>query len=225
MAPHPLDFGDPTASGWDTVGAPGLKGPPVQGKRVSVPSLPRRAPAKGLVLERERLCPLGLPAPDVQTMSLLRHPPRLPSWRYGRTDRAWHGGSNHGHLPWLLSTQQGQFLFDLMVSQGCPVTYNSQARLPSSPLGSCTRHPLEPPFEPLEDTDLQWLFLKTVFLLAIKSARRISKLHALLVHRDFCRWLPDGKGVVFWPNLAFLLKALSEFHLSQFFKLQACAWS
>jgi len=36
------------------------------------------------------------------------------------------------------------------------------------------------PFEPLEDSSLKWLTLKTVFLLALASGRRRGELHALL---------------------------------------------
>lgn len=51
-----------------------------------------------------------------------------------------------------------------------------------------------PPFEPLEKAELKWLPLKTAFLLAITSARRISELQALSVHGECCRWLPDGQA-------------------------------
>lgn len=70
------------------------------------------------------------------------------------------------------------------------------------------------PFDPLEDADVKLLFLKTAFLVAIASARRISETHALSVHID-------EKGVIIWYNNAFLLKALSEFQLSQSVELQS----
>lgn len=78
-----------------------------------------------------------------------------------------------------------------------------------------------PPFEPLHEAGLKWLSLKTAFLLAITSARRIGELQALSVHRDCCRWLPDGQGVVLRPNPAFLPKSLSDFHLSQSVELRS----
>lgn len=76
-----------------------------------------------------------------------------------------------------------------------------------------------PTFEPLEDTDSKWLSLKTAFQLSITSARKVSEIQALSVHSDCCRWLLDEKRVVLQLNTAFLLKALSNFHLSQLVKL------
>ena len=78
-----------------------------------------------------------------------------------------------------------------------------------------------PPFEPLGNVDLKWLSLKTAFLLAITSARRIGELHALSVHRDCCTFSPEGSKVVLRPNPAFLPKVLSDFHLSQSIELQS----
>ena len=78
-----------------------------------------------------------------------------------------------------------------------------------------------PPFEPLGNVDLKCLSLKSAFLLAITSARRISELHALSIHRDCCTFSPEGSKVVLRPNPAFLLKVLSDFHLSQSMELQS----
>ena len=69
-----------------------------------------------------------------------------------------------------------------------------------------------PPFEPLPQAALRWVSLKTVFLLAIASAKRVSELHALSVCASCLRWHPDGSGVTLWPNAAFLPKVLSRFH-------------
>ena len=49
----------------------------------------------------------------------------------------------------------------------------------------------------------------------------MSELHALSVHSDCCRFLPDGSGVVLRPNPAFLPKVMSEFHLSQEVELRS----
>lgn len=78
-----------------------------------------------------------------------------------------------------------------------------------------------PPFEPLGGADLRWLSVKTAFLLAITSARRVSELQALSVHGDCCRFFQDGSGVVLRPNPAFLPKILTEFHLSQSVELRS----
>lgn len=49
-----------------------------------------------------------------------------------------------------------------------------------------------PPFEPLGVADLKWLSLKTAFLLAKISARRVSEVQTLSVHSHCCRVSPDG---------------------------------
>lgn len=70
-----------------------------------------------------------------------------------------------------------------------------------------------PPFEPLARADLRWLTVKTAFLLAIVSAKRVSELHALSVSESCLRWNADGSGVTLWPNMAFLPKVWSRAHL------------
>ncbi|KAK0134724.1 hypothetical protein N1851_029612 [Merluccius polli] len=75
------------------------------------------------------------------------------------------------------------------------------------------------PFEPLETVGLQWLSLKTAFLLAIVTAKRIGELHALSVHEECCRFLPDDAGVVLRPNPAFHPKVWSDSRASQSFEL------
>ncbi|XP_041802371.1 uncharacterized protein LOC121613147, partial [Chelmon rostratus] len=72
-----------------------------------------------------------------------------------------------------------------------------------------------PPFEPLAQAGLRWLSVKTAFLLAITSAKRVSELHALSVSSSCLRWNSDGSGVTLWPNPAFLPKVLSNSHLNQ----------
>lgn len=63
-----------------------------------------------------------------------------------------------------------------------------------------------PPFEPLDQVGLKWLSLKTAFLLAMASGKRVSELQALSVHESCCRWNPDGSGVALWPDASFLPK-------------------
>lgn len=77
------------------------------------------------------------------------------------------------------------------------------------------------PFEPLESVDLKWLSMKTAFLIAITSAKRISELHTLSVYADCCRFLPDDGGVILRPNPAFLPKVLSPLHLNQVTELHS----
>ncbi len=51
--------------------------------------------------------------------------------------------------------------------------------------------------------------LKSAFLLAIATARRVSELRALSVSPQCLRWGPECKQATLWPNPAFLPKVLS----------------
>ena len=71
------------------------------------------------------------------------------------------------------------------------------------------------PFEPLGQAGLKWLSVKTAFLLAITSAKRVGELHALSVAEECIRWSGDGSGVALWPNPSFLPKRISAFHVNR----------
>ena len=77
------------------------------------------------------------------------------------------------------------------------------------------------PFEPLQTTELSWLSMKTAFLLAITSTKRVGELHALSVGTDCLQWHPEGKGVTLWPNPAFLPKTLPSTFSNQPLSLAA----
>ena len=94
-------------------------------------------------------------------------------------------------------------------------------RVPSWDLPIVLEALCSPPFEPLEQADIRWLSVKTAFLLAITSAKRVGELHALSVARDCLRWTPDGSGVTMWTNPSFLPKRLSAFHVNQPVRLTA----
>ncbi|XP_077343459.1 uncharacterized protein LOC143988068 [Lithobates pipiens] len=70
-----------------------------------------------------------------------------------------------------------------------------------------------PPFEPLKECFLRELTLKTVFLVAVTTARRVSEMEALSVRAPFCVILPDR--IVLKTDPAFLPKVASSFHRSQ----------
>lgn len=78
------------------------------------------------------------------------------------------------------------------------------------------------PFEPLASADLKWLSLKTVFLLAMVSAKRVGELQALSIAEPCCRWNPDGSGVTLWSDVAFIPKvslpagSTQPLHLARF---------
>lgn len=70
-----------------------------------------------------------------------------------------------------------------------------------------TRHP----FEPAATCDLRLLSMKTLFLVAITSARRVSELAALDSRTEFLSFLPNA--VRLSTNGDFLPKMVSTFHL------------
>ena len=71
----------------------------------------------------------------------------------------------------------------------------------------------EVPFEPLESGTLEVITLKTVFLVAITTARRVSELEALSIRAPFFQVFPDR--IIFKTDPAFLPKVSSDFHRSQ----------
>ena len=70
-----------------------------------------------------------------------------------------------------------------------------------------------PPFEPLASTDLRLLSFKTLFLVAITSARRASELAALRADPPYLQFFLDK--VVLHPDVSFLPKVVSTFHINQ----------
>lgn len=66
-----------------------------------------------------------------------------------------------------------------------------------------------PPFEPLAEVGMKWRSMKTAFLLAMVSAKRVGELRALSVHESCCRWNPDRSGVTLWPDASFVPKVAS----------------
>ena len=63
-----------------------------------------------------------------------------------------------------------------------------------------------PPFEPIDRADLKVLTLKTVFLLAITTAKRVSDLHALSIHPECLSFGGGGLSVRLQPNPVFISK-------------------
>ncbi|XP_061473466.1 uncharacterized protein LOC133380355 [Rhineura floridana] len=70
-----------------------------------------------------------------------------------------------------------------------------------------------PPFEPLSQVSLRLLSFKVLFLVAITSARRVSELNALSVHKNFCMF--HKNRVVLHNVPSFHPKVLSTFHCQQ----------
>ncbi|CAJ0914774.1 unnamed protein product [Ranitomeya imitator] len=70
-----------------------------------------------------------------------------------------------------------------------------------------------PPFEPLSSCSLQNLAYKTVFLVAITSARRVGELQALSIREPYL--LVRDDSIVLRLDPSFLPKVVSDFHRSQ----------
>lgn len=75
------------------------------------------------------------------------------------------------------------------------------------------------PFEPLCSASLKHLTWKTMFLVAITSARRISELQAFVHYPLYMQFLHNKVFLRTHPK--FLLKVVSEFHLNQSIVLPA----
>lgn len=77
------------------------------------------------------------------------------------------------------------------------------------------------PYEPLEQADIKSLSMKTAFLLAITSTRRVGELHALSMSPQCLRWGPEYNQVTLWPNPVFQPKVLSDRFVNQTIQLAA----
>lgn len=101
---------------------------------------------------------------------------------------------------------------DLPFHEGC-----SQASCVGQPLASLWLVPpwdqavvLEglkgPPFEPLQGADLKFVSLKTMLLLALALANRVSDIHVLSVHPSCAQLFPADGRMTLKPNPAFVPK-------------------
>ena len=77
------------------------------------------------------------------------------------------------------------------------------------------------PFEPMAASSLCSLSIKTAFLLAVTTAKRVSELHALSISPACLRWKADGTGVTLWPNVSFLPKVMPPDYVNQAIELAA----
>ena len=77
------------------------------------------------------------------------------------------------------------------------------------------------PFEPMAGASLSSLSMKTAFLLAVTTAKRVSELHALSISDACLRWKASDSGVTLWPNVSFLPKVLPPSYSNQAIELAA----
>ncbi|XP_070582571.1 uncharacterized protein [Erythrolamprus reginae] len=86
-------------------------------------------------------------------------------------------------------------------------------RFPSWDLSLVLKALTGPPFEPLRSIALRLLTIKTAFLVAITSARRVSDISALSIRPDLCIFYPDRLVLRLDPT--FIPKINSLFHRKQ----------
>lgn len=98
-----------------------------------------------------------------------------------------------------------------------PVTFH---RFPTWHLNTVLRALTGPPFEPMGQVDLKWVWMKLIFLVAIMSARRVSELSALSCRDDLCIFHRDkvvlGMDPTFKPKVASPLHLGLEINLPSF---------
>ena len=76
--------------------------------------------------------------------------------------------------------------------------------LPQWDLGIVPKALSKPPYEPLREAFLKHLTLKTVFLLAMASGGRSSKLQALVFDPQYIQFKPQGAGVTLYFTPEFM---------------------
>lgn len=97
----------------------------------------------------------------------------------------------------------------------------SRARLiPSWDLGIVLKALTKPPFEPLHEIGMEFLTLKTAFLLSVSSAKRVSEIHAFSVHPACLRSGEEGSPMSPLPNPSFLPKVLPRSFVSRLLVLE-----
>ena len=92
----------------------------------------------------------------------------------------------------------------------CGISAAVKPLVPSWDLPLVLRALSSGPFEPLDSVDLKFLSMKTAFLLAMTSAKRVRELGALSVHPECMQFAPGGHVVRLRPNPAFVPKVLGS---------------
>ena len=77
------------------------------------------------------------------------------------------------------------------------------------------------PFEPLETVDMKYLTLKTVFLIALSSVKRVGDLHALSVNAACLEFGPNDSKVILRPRHGYVPKILGTPFRAQVISLSA----
>ena len=77
------------------------------------------------------------------------------------------------------------------------------------------------PFEPMAGASLRLISIKTAFLLAVTTAKRVGELHALSISPACLHWKADNSGVTLRPNVSFLPKVLPSGYVNQAIELAA----
>ena len=77
------------------------------------------------------------------------------------------------------------------------------------------------PFEPLDSVELKYLSLKTVFLTALSSVKRVGDLHALSVSATCLEFGPNDSKVILKPRHGYVPKVMGTPFRAQVISLSA----
>ena len=77
------------------------------------------------------------------------------------------------------------------------------------------------PFEPVETVDMKYLTLKTVFLIALSSVKRVGDLHALSTNAACLEFGPNDSKVILRPRHGYVPKILGTPFRAQVISLSA----
>ena len=108
------------------------------------------------------------------------------------------------HEAWGTSTVSTNKLLSKLIKGIFHTNPTSNQLLPNWDLPLVLEALTKPPFEPLRSIELKFLSWKTVFLLALASAARVSELHALSTNEACFR--VEVSGIRLFPKLKFLAK-------------------
>ena len=108
------------------------------------------------------------------------------------------------HKGWYNSSVSNNTILSKLIKGIFHSNPYSKKLLPSWDLPLVLNALTKPPFEPLRAIDLKFLTWKTVFLVALASAARVSEIHALSTNFTCLRH--EVAGIRLCPNMKFLAK-------------------
>ena len=106
---------------------------------------------------------------------------------------------------------------DPLINRFCKVVAKQRPapcrKVPTWDLSIMLKAVIREPFEPISEASLRLITLKTVFLIAMTTARSLSELQALSIREPYMQVLEDR--VILRTDQSFVPKVASSFHKSQ----------